>query len=115
MSHPSKSVVKRLAVQTGVVLEGGRKFDRLTLRHGRGPYGGIDVLGWGTYPKHSVLAGQPMKVFLDNFPTEAEARAKYPQAGGFSSVWTEPQVSLNHLPSENDPVPGGMYPDDIGD
>jgi hypothetical protein len=24
----------------------------------------------------------------------------------------QPQVSLNHLPGEDDPVPGGMYPDD---
>ncbi len=88
-----------------------RKFDYLTLRHGR--YGGIDVLGWGVYPESSVLAGQAMKVFLKNFETEEEARAAYPQARGFSNAWTQPQVCLSHLPSENDPVPGGMYPDDI--
>lgn len=90
-----------------------QQYDYYTLRHSR--YGGIDVLGWGTYPDSSVLAGQPMKVFLDNFPTEEEARAKFPQAERFSSAWTEPQVSLSHLPGPNDMVPGGALPDDIGD
>ena len=88
-----------------------RKFDYYTLRHSQ--YGGVDVLGWGTYPRGSVLAGQPMKVFLDAFPTEEAARAAYPQAERFSSAWTDPQVSLSHLPGPDDPVPGGMYPDDI--
>lgn len=90
-------------------------FDRLTLRHGRGPLAGIDVLGWGTYPDNSVLAGQSMKVFLDNFPTEAEARAAYPAAERFSNAWTDPGVSLNHLPGPDDMVAGGALPDDIGD
>lgn len=76
------------------------KLDYYTLRHGK--WGGIDVLGWGTYPESSVLAGQPMKVFLDNFADEAEARRAYPQAGSFSSAWTEPRVSLNHLPDHGD-------------
>lgn len=89
------------------------KYHYLTLRHGR--YGGIDVVGWGTYPRNSVLAGQPMKVFLDNFPNEDEARAAYPSAEGFTNRWTEPTNTFNHLPGENDPVPGGMYPDDIRD
>lgn len=89
------------------------EFDYYTLRHGR--RGGIDVLGWGIYPESSVLAGQRMKVFLDNFETEELARKEYPQAKGFSSAWTEPQVSLSHLPGEDDPVPGGMYPDDWSD
>jgi len=89
-----------------------QQYDRYTLRHGK--HGGIDVLGWSVYPRGSVLEGQPMKVFLGNFPTEEEARAAYPKAQpGFSSHWTEPQVSLSHLPGEDDPVPGGMYPDDI--
>lgn len=111
MIHPSKSVLKRLSATTGIVLADGRKFDYLTLRHSR--YEGVDVLGWGTYPRHSVLSGQPMKVFLDNFATEEEAREKYPQADGFSNAWTEPQVSLSHLPGPDDMVPGGALPDDI--
>jgi len=28
---------------------------------------------------------------------------------------TLPQVNYSHLPGEDDPVPGGMYLDDIGD
>jgi len=86
------------------------QFDYYTLRFSK--YGGIDVLGWGVYEKGSVLEGQSKKVFLDNFETEDEARRAYPLAGSFSSAWTDPQVSLSHLPSENDPVPGGMYPAD---
>ena len=86
------------------------KFDRFTMRHSE--YGGVDVLGWNTYPEHSVLAGQPRKVFLDRFEDEAAARAAYPEVSGFSSKWTDPQVSLWHLPGEDDPVPGGMFPDD---
>lgn len=89
------------------------KFDYYTLR--KGSYGGVDVLGWGTYSSSSVLAGQPRKVFLDSFDTEEAARAAYPQAEHFSNVWSEPQVSLSHLPGEDDPVAGGMYPDDYDD
>jgi hypothetical protein len=88
------------------------EFDYWTLRHGAGPLGGVDVLGWGTYPEDSVLAGQARKVWLDNFPTEAEARAAYPQAEGFSSAW-DGQPSLAHLPDEDTPAPGGAWPDDI--
>lgn len=113
MSHPSKSVTKRLAAQTGVKMVDGRTFfDYLTLRHGR--YGGIHVLGWGTYPEWSAQAGQPMTVFLDKFPTEEEARAKYPQAERFSSSWNDPGPPLNHLPGPDDMVTGGALPDDIG-
>lgn len=89
------------------------KFDYYTMR--RSEYGGVDVIGWGEYPDYSVLAGQPRKVFLDRFDDEAAARAAYPQVTGFSSEWTEPQVSLAHLPGEDDPVAGGMYPDDWED
>jgi hypothetical protein len=91
----------------------GRFYDYLTLQY-KGE-GDIAVYGWSTYEESSVLAGQPMKVWLDSFGTEEEARAAFPQAGGFSSKWTEPQVNLNHLPDENTPVAGGMYPDDIDD
>ena len=89
----------------------GEEFQYLTLRIGR--RGGVDVLGWGVYEDGSVLAGQAKKVFLDNFPTEEEARTAYPAATHFSHRLLEPRVSLSHLPGEDDPVPGGMYPDDI--
>jgi hypothetical protein len=86
------------------------KYDRYTYEQKR--LNGWVVYGWGTYSSGSVLAGQPKKQFLDSFDTEDEARAAYPDARP-GSKWTDPQVSLAHLPGENDPVPGGMYPDDI--
>jgi len=69
------------------------------------------VYGWSTYPKSSVLAGQPMKQFLDSFDTKEEAVKAFPGAVP-SNRFVEPQISLSHLPGEDDPVPGGMYPDD---
>jgi hypothetical protein len=69
------------------------------------------VFAWGRYERSSVLAGQARKVFVESYDTLEEAQQAYPDAG-ISSQWTEPQVSLNHLPGEDDPVPGGMYPDD---
>ena len=68
------------------------------------------VYGWGTYSESSVLAGQAMKVFLEGFDTVEEALRAYPKAEvGFRDAHN----TYNHLPSEDDPVPGGMYPDDI--
>lgn len=87
--------------------------DYYTLR--KGQYGGIDVVGWFVYPESSVLAGQTGKKFINNFKTEQEAVAAFPQVTGYSSPWMEPQINLRHLPGEDDPVPGGMYPDDIRD
>lgn len=78
-------------------------------------YGGIDVVGFFEAEESSVLAGQTLTRFIDNFPTEEEARRAHPDAEGFTSKWTAPGVSLNHLPGEDDPVPGGMYPDDWED
>jgi len=90
-----------------------RKFDYYTLR--RLDDGDVAVLGWDTYPENSVLAGQARKSHLGYYRDEEAARKDYPQATSFSNAFTEPQVSLNHLPGEDDPVAGGMYPDDIDD
>lgn len=90
----------------------GQTFERITFQHSL--FGGIDVHGWGTYPKDSVLAGQPSKTFLDNVPTMEDAIAKYPGATRTSSL-TEPRVSLAHLPGEDEMVPGGALPDDWTD
>lgn len=86
------------------------KFDDFTIEPAR--YGnGVSVYGFGVYPRSSVLAGQTSKNFLDGFDTEAEALAAYPQARvGFRDACN----TFSHLPGEDDPVPGGMYPDDIG-
>ena len=89
------------------------RFDFYTLR--RNKDSSVDVLGHGTYPEPSVLAGQPMKVFLDSFENEQEAQKKYPQATQWYNKLLHPDASLNHLPSEDDPVAGGMYPDDWDD
>jgi len=85
-------------------------FDYYTISQSR--YGdGFDVFGWGTYERSSVLAGQPRKVFLDAFMTLEAAKVEFPTAE-LSSPWMEPQVSLVHLPGDDDFAPGGAYPDD---
>ncbi len=79
----------------------------------RGKYGGVDVVAFREMPESSVLAGQTVTVFLDNYATEELARKDYPDVEGFTNEWLQPPVSVAHLPGEDDPVPGGMYPDDI--
>jgi hypothetical protein len=87
------------------------KYDRYTYEHksnmGANP---VCVYGWGTYTS-GVLEGQPMKCFIDAYPDAEEALKAYPQAQP-SNRFSEPRVNLNHLPGEDDAVPGGMYPDD---
>jgi hypothetical protein len=69
------------------------------LRHGR--YGGVDVVGFFTAPASSVLAGQTLTRWLDNYPDEAAARAAHPDCvDGFTSKFTGPRVSLAHLPDD---------------
>lgn len=87
-------------------------FDYFTIR----PDNKLDfvVHGFGTYGRNSCLAGQSMKVFLDSFATREAALLVYPEANN-GSEWSDPEVSFSHLPDENDPVAGGMYPDDIND
>lgn len=93
----------------------GQEFERLSILAKR-EYPESDpqyhVYGWSTYPESSVLAGQAMKCWLDSFDSIDEAKAKFPQAE-LSHALLEPRVSLNHLPGENDFVPGGAYPDDV--
>ena len=72
---------------------------------------GFDVHGFYTASQSSVLAGQTLKQFIDSYDTIAQAQAAHPDAN-MGSSWTDPVVSVNHLPCEDDPVPGGMYPDD---
>lgn len=75
----------------------------------------IDVLGFSTYPESSVLAGQTMKVFLDTFDSVEDAQTQYPLAVNFYNKWTGAVNTFNHLPGEDDPVAGGMSPDDLSD
>lgn len=74
---------------------------------------GVDVIGWYVV-QHGVLKGQMAKAYLDTFQSEEMAERVYGSMN-WNSPWLEPQVSLNHLPGEDDPVPGGMYPDDWDD
>ena len=70
------------------------------------------VYAFDTYPSSSVLAGQTRKRFVNWFDTEAEALEKYPGAEiGYRSAHN----TYSHLPGPDDPVPGGMYPDDLDD
>ena len=78
------------------------------LRQGR--HGGIDVVGFKKAKESSVLAGQILTCFIDNYEDEAAALIEYPEAKDNGCAGP---VSVSHLPGENDPVPGGMYPDDI--
>jgi len=56
------------------------------MRAGYDSTGTFDVIGYGTYPRSSVLAGQQRRVFLDNFPTIEAAQKAYPNAKvGFDS------------------------------
>lgn len=92
------------------------EFERYTLEY-KDDHGGGDywvLYGWGTYSETSVLAGQPRKVFIRSYDTLKEAVEKNPGVP-LSNKWLDLQVSLNHLPSESDFVPGGAYPDDYND
>ena len=80
------------------------------LRHGK--HGGIDVVGFKEMPASSVLAGQIVTCFIDSYETAELAMKDYPDVEGFTNEFLQPPVSVAHLPGEDDPVPGGMYPDD---
>lgn len=78
----------------------------LTIERGRGmTYANTDftVYSHSTYPRGSVLSGQPRRTWLDSFSTIEEARAAYPTAqvlcdGG--TTYHEPDLS--HLPEDED-------------
>ena len=71
-----------------------------------------NIYTWGVYPKNSVLAGQTMKRFVNAYKTKEEALEAYPSA---EERYRSAHNTYGHLPGEDDPVSGGMYPDDIDD
>lgn len=75
--------------------------------------GGIDVIGWYTITT-GVLKGQMGKAYCETYQSEEMAEAVYGPMN-WNSPYLEPSQSLAHLPGEEDPVPGGMYPDDWDD
>ena len=87
------------------------KFDSYSIEDKGGDVMPFVVYGWGTHPESSVLAGQPRKVFIDAFPNEPEARFRFPQADEGTHRRSAGNT-FGHLPGEDDPVPGGMFPDD---
>lgn len=58
------------------------------------------VYEYSAYPRHSVLAGQQRRVFVDSFPTLEAAQAAHPDAKKSSSQFQPP--NLSHLPDGPD-------------
>ncbi len=80
---------------------------------------GFDVHGFADYDC-GVLKGQTGKFFIDSYPSVDAAVAAHPDLMHdgrvrYGSKFTDPQVSLRHLPDEDTPASGGMYPDDYDD
>jgi len=101
--------------QTHYTLNGRRvPYDYYTVRRETRYGNGFVVHAFGEYSRSSVLAGQTMKRSVGMFDTKEEALAMYPEAGDGHDM-LDPGNSVAHLPGEDDPVAGGMYPDDIGD
>lgn len=64
-----------------------------------------------TYARHSVLAGQPCRRFIEGgFTTVADAQAKYPDARVIEGTTHRSVDSMTaHLPGDDDPDPFGDY------
>ena len=66
------------------------------------------VYEYSEYPRSSVLAGQPRRVFLDSYPTLAEAQEAYPAADVVALSGYAPPA-LSYLPGPDDPDPQGDW------
>jgi hypothetical protein len=87
------------------------QFDEFTIEDKGGDVMPFIVYGWADYPDDSVLAGQRRKAFIDAFESEEAARARFPTAVE-GTRFRSANNTVSHLPGADDPVPGGMYPDD---
>ena len=67
--------------------------------HYGGPSWIVKSTDWAGYPKHSVLAGQPIVSFKGAFETKEEALEKFPLASEDNGVG---QNYYDHLPDEDD-------------
>lgn len=77
---------------------------KLTIERGRGMTYSNNrwtVYEHSTYPRHSVLAGQPCRTYIDSFDTIEEAKAEHPTATVISGTTYAPP-SLSHLPDDGD-------------
>jgi hypothetical protein len=80
-----------------------KRYDYMYARHGK--YGGFDAMGVinNGYAPHSVIAGQDMICFVDNFETTEAMDKIYPQlSDDFRGEFTEPQNYFDHLPDTGD-------------
>lgn len=86
-----------------------------TIEFGRGATYSNDkytVYEHSVYPRHSVLAGQDRRVWLDDFETLEEAQAAYPKAEVCVGGTTYRPPCLHHLPDDGDYVDEVDYPGD---
>jgi len=61
------------------------------------------VYRYGVYPRHSVLAGQESRTFLDSFPTLEEAKTAYPGAYVAAGCgYRDIDTMVAHLPDDGD-------------
>jgi hypothetical protein len=88
-----------------------RKYQWYEKRAGYGD--SVDVIGWYEC-KDGVLKGMMCKAGVGCYDTEEEAELAWGEMN-WNSPYLEPSQSLNHLPGEEDYVPGGAYPDDWND
>lgn len=85
------------------------RLDRFTIEMGRGAtYQNHrwTVYQHGTYPRGSVLAGQPSRRFVESYESLEAAQAAYPHAevlahGG--TTYRDINAMTAHLPGEDDP------------
>jgi len=77
-----------------VIEPGGRG---MTYRH----TDGYTVYALDTYPRHSVLAGQQRRTFVDRYDTLAAAQAAHPTATLIAGTSYQPP-SLDHLSDDGD-------------
>jgi hypothetical protein len=80
--------------------------DRFTIERGRGATYRTDrwhVYRHSVYPRRSVLAGQPRRVFVDDFASLDEARVLYPTARVLDDgATTYRPPDLSHLSDDTD-------------
>lgn len=71
--------------------------------------GEIILIGWDSYPSHSVLAGQARKNRLCSYSDTDKLHAHFPDVNG-SSKWTEAQATVAPCPpSDWDPMDAGEH------
>ena len=66
------------------------------------------VYSWGVHEAHSVLAGQPRKVWEDSFDTVEQAKAAFPTAE-MSHALLEPVADIGPAPANYYSGDGGFY------